>query len=96
MDIAEITLRKLLDNRLIKNIQKDGEYYFSKDALNALFEDNFKHTPHIVFTWKGKSNFMETGIFISYKEIAAQLDHIKSSPNFGNNIDRMFGFDKKK
>jgi hypothetical protein len=96
MDLTVITLEKLLDNRLIKHIEKDGEFYFSKDSMNVFFEDNFKYTPHVTLTWKGTSNFVESGNFISYKEISEQVDYIKDKPSFGENIDKMFGFNNKK
>lgn len=95
MDITGITLEKLLDNPFIKNVERNGEFYFSQKDMNIFFGDNFLFTKYVTFKWKDESNFQNSANFIPYKEIAEQVEHVKNSPSFEDTVRKIFKENQK-
>lgn len=89
MDLTSIKLESLLANPLIKKMMVGGKWYFSKEALNIIYDDNFKYVDSQFIKTK-EHGFYNTTEFISWDDIFEHVEHNRQKPDFDDRLSGMF------
>ncbi|OJX52252.1 MAG: hypothetical protein BGO88_17015 [Flavobacterium sp. 38-13] len=89
MDLIGITLESLLTNPLIKKVTVGGKWYFSKEALNIIYDDNFKYVDSKLVKIK-ENGFYSVKEYIGWEDISEHIEHIRQAPGFDDRLREMF------
>ena len=94
MDLLEITFDSLKENTLIQTVEFEGEWYFSKDGLNFVYDNEFKFIDSVPIRIK-VGNFYKVLEAISWTEIQEHVAHRRDMPSFKSTVSDFFGFKKR-
>lgn len=89
MDLTGIRLESLLANPLIKKVTVGGKWHFSKEALNIIYDDNFKYVDSKLVKIK-ENGFYSTKEYISWDDISEYIEHNRQAPDFDDRLRGMF------
>lgn len=89
MDLTVITLESLLANPLIKKVTVGGKWHFSKEALNIIYDDNFKYVDSKLVKIK-ENGFYNVIEFISWEDVSEHVEHSRQAPDFDDRLREMF------
>ena len=89
MDLTDITLESLLANPLVKKVKVGGKWHFSKEALNAIYDDNFKYVDYKLVKIK-EYGFYNNIELISWEDISDHVEHNRQAPDFDDRLRGMF------
>lgn len=90
MDIENITIESLLKDDRIRKTSLQGQWYFSKDDLNDLFEDNFELIESTELSNMSPSDFLMPLKFISAQNIIEHVEYRRSMPSFKSSMAKTF------
>jgi hypothetical protein len=94
--IAGITEDKLLNDKKIRHVSFDGEWYFSIHDLNLEYIGAFKNVTGLILPVRGKNDKRDPLMCIAFSEIENIAKILENRPEFNQAIDVLFGFGKKK
>lgn len=95
MEIEEITIQYLTQEKRIGKTLSNDVWYFSKDDLNALFDDNFKFVDSKIIRSMGPDNVFVPMEYISSIAVMEHVEHRRNMTSFGDTIRRITNPGKK-
>lgn len=90
MDIENITIEQLLKDDRVRKTTVDGQWYFSKDDLNNLYDDNFSLIESTQLSNMSAPDFLIPLKFISAQNVVEHVEYRKNMPSFKSGIDKFF------